>query len=307
MLLIFAAFYLWPAVETVVSSLFRWSLLRPWRPEDPSTWNYVGANNFQATLADTSFWNAATNSLIWLVLFPALVIAMALLVTVLIWHVGRGAVLFRTVFVLPMTISLAATGVIWSFVYNPDPDVGVLNAVLRLLHLDGSVTVGPLRLETGQWLADVGSIDLGFTTIHLVNLALIIPAFWAFTGFGVVTLTAGLSSLSSELIDSARVDGCRPLHLVRYVLIPHLRQPLMVVYVVSVIFSLRTFDIVYVMTQGGPGQDTMVLALQLWQQAFAFLTEPKGGMAATIAVLMSAVLIVLSYPYLKTLLRKESR
>jgi ABC-type sugar transport system permease subunit len=80
-----------------------------------------------------------------------------------------------------------------------------------------------------------------------------------------------------------------------------------VVGVVSVIFALRTFDIVYVMTGGGPAQDTMVLALLLWQQAFAFLDTPQGGQATAIAVLMSAVLVAGSYPYLRQLLAGRSR
>lgn len=303
LMLVFVTFYLWPAVATVVSSLFRWSLLRPWQATDRSTWDYVGLDNYRQTLAEAGFWNAAFNSLLWLVIFPLLVTGFSLLVSVLIWHMRRFGALVRTVFVLPMTISLAAAGVIWSFVYNPDPGVGILNAVLHALHLDGTVDWGPVHLATGQWLGDAGGIDLGFAEIRLVNLALIVPAFWAFTGFGVVTFTAGLSSLPGELVDSAKVDGCRAGQLVRHIVVPHLRRPMMIVYVVSVIFALRTFDIVYVMTGGGPGDDSMVLAVLLWQQAFAFLTEPEAGHAAAIAVLMTAVMVLLAYPYLRTMLR----
>ncbi|MGC5019380.1 carbohydrate ABC transporter permease [Micromonospora sp. DT47] len=306
-MVIFTAFYLWPAVQTVLSSFFRWSLLRPWQPQDRTTWDYAGLENYRQTLNDASFWNAAINSLIWLVVFPLLVTGVSVLVAILIWHTRRWGAVFRTVFVLPMTISLAAAGVIWSFIYNPDPDIGVLNAVLQAVHLDGQLDLGPLHLRTGQWLADAGHLDLGFTQIRLVNIAIIIPAFWAFTGFGVVTFTAGLSSLPGDLIDSARVDGCRAWHLVRHIILPHLRRPMMVTFVMSVIFALRTFDIVYVMTQGGPGEDTMVLALLSWQQAFAFLTRPRAGLAVSVAVLMSAALIVFAYPYLKSMLRREAR
>ncbi|MGH3760619.1 carbohydrate ABC transporter permease [Actinophytocola sp.] len=308
LVLVFAGFYLWPAVQTVLSSLFEWSLLAPWDPADTSTWYPVGTANYTTALGADEFWNAAFNSLVWLAVFPVLVTGFALLVSVLIWHLGRLAPLFRTVFILPMTISLAAAGVIWSFVYNSDPDVGLLNAVLRALRLDFAIDWGPLHVRTGEWLADVGYLDLGFAELRLVNLSLILPAVWAFTGFGVVTYTAGLSSLPGELVDSARIDGCRARQVVRYVLIPHLRKPLIITYVVSVIFALRTFDIVYVMTEGGPAQDTTVLALLLWQQAFAFLTEPKAGVGAAIAVLMSVVMVLLAYPYLRSLMgRGESR
>jgi ABC-type sugar transport system permease subunit len=303
---IFAAFYLWPAINTIGSSLFRWGLLRPWELTDTSTWQWVGADNYRQTLSDAEFWNAAFNTGVWLVVFPVLVTGLALLIAVLIWYAAGGAlaIAFRTVFILPMTISLAAVGVIWSLVYNPDPDFGVLNALVRLLHLDVSIDAGPLHVRTGQWLSDVGSLDLGFTELRLTNVSVILPAVWGFVGFGVVTITAGLTAVSQDLIDAARVDGARVHQIVRYVLVPALRGPLVIVAVVSVIFALRTFDIVYVLTGGGPAQDTQVLALLLWQQAFVFLDSPQGGLAATIAVLLSAVLVAGAYPYLRGLLRR---
>lgn len=308
LLAIFTGFYLWPALQTVLSSFFRWGLLNPWSVRKPDDWDFVGVGNYADTLADDSFWNAVVNTVVWLVVFPLLVAVFALVVSILIWYVGRGSVVFRTVFILPMTISLAAAGVIWSFVYNPDPDVGVLNAVAQKLGLLGADwDLGPLELHIGSWLSDPGVLHLGFADIRLANLALIVPAFWAFTGFGVITLTAGLTSVPQELVEAARVDGARAWQVARYVLVPALRRPLIVVVVVSVIFALRTFDIVYVMTGGGPAQDTMVLALLLWQQAFAFLDTPQAGLATAIAVLMSAVLVAVSYRYLRELLAGRAR
>ena len=128
---------------------------------------------------------------------------------------------------------------------------------------------------------------------------MIIPAFWAFTGFGVITFTAGLTALPSDLVEAAKVDGAGPLQIVRYVIIPSLRRPMIVVLVQMVIFALRTFDIVYVMTGGGPAEDTMVLALLLWLQAFEFLDSPQAGQSAAIAVLLTVVMVVAAYPYLR--------
>jgi ABC-type sugar transport system permease subunit len=133
LLAVFAVFYLWPALVTVLSSFFRWGLLRPWSPVEPDRWRFVGLDNYTTTLTDPSFWNAVLNTAIWLVVFPALVVAFSLLVSILVWYTGHGGTVYRTVFILPMTISLAAAGVIWSFVYNADPQIGVLNAVLDRL------------------------------------------------------------------------------------------------------------------------------------------------------------------------------
>lgn len=308
LLAIFAGFYLWPAVVTVLSSFFRWGLLRPWSVAEPDRWNFVGLGNYTETLADASFWNAALNTAIWLVVFPVLVAGFSLLTAILIWYVARGAAVFRTIFILPMTISLAAAGVIWSLLYNPDPQIGPVNAVLDTVGLLGAEgSLGPLEVNLGAWLSDPGVLSLGFADIRLTNLALVIPAFWVFSGFGIVTLTAGLTSVSYELVEAAKVDGANAWQVARYVLVPALRGPLVVVGVVSVIFALRTFDIVYVMTEGGPAQDTMVLALLLWQQAFAFFDTPQAGQATAIAVLLSLVLIAGSYRYLLQLLAGRPR
>jgi ABC-type sugar transport system permease subunit len=308
LLLVFLGFYLWPAAQTIASSFFQWGLLRPWSPTDTDTWQFVGVDNYTTVLTDGSFWNAAVNTLIWLVLLPLLVGVFSLGLAILVWFLGRGSWVFRSIFVLPLTISLAAIGVIWGFVYNSDPDIGVFNAILRLVHLDGAdLDLGWFSLHLGDWLSDLGHLSLGPLTINLTNLALVMPAFWAFTGFGVITFTAGLTSLPDDLIDSARIDGAGPWQTIRHVILPNLRGPMIVVLVQMVIFALRTFDIVYVMTGGGPAEDTMVLALLLWLQGFLFLDTPQAGEAAAIAVLLSLAMIVGAYPYLRRATRAESR
>lgn len=306
---VFVGFYLWPALNTVLSSFFEWGLLGPWRLNEPANWEFVGLGNYSETLADPVFWTSVVNTGIWLVFFPLLVTGLSLIVSILIWFAGRGLapVIFRTAFILPMTISLAAVGVIWTFIYNPDPDFGLLNAVIDALHLDVSIDIGPLEFQTGQWLSDLGSLDLGFTELRFTNLSLIVPAVWAFVGFGVITFTAGLTSVDEDLIDAARIDGARLPQVVRHVLVPQLRGSLVIVGVVSVIFALRTFDIVFVLTEGGPANDTNVLALLLWKEAFVFLDSPEAGSATAIAVLLSAVMIVGAYPYLRRLLEGGGR
>ena len=103
------------------------------------------------------------------------------------------------------------------------------------------------------------------------------------------------------------MDGAGPLQIVRYVIVPFLRGPMVIVLIQMVIFALRTFDIVYVMTGGGPSEDTMVLGLLLWLQAFEFLDTPQAGRAAAIAVLLSLTLIVAAYPYLRRATRRDLR
>lgn len=304
LLAIFAGFYLWPALNTLLSSFFEWGLLGPWRLTEPGNWEFAGVGNYVEVIKDPVFWTAVVNTGVWLVFFPLLITGLSLIVSILIWTTGRGigAVIFRTAFILPMTISLAAVGVVWGFIYNPDPDFGLLNAIVGALHLDVAIDWGPLDFQTGQWLSDLGSLDLGFTELRFTNLSLIVPAVWAFLGFGVITFTAGLASVDEDLIDAARVDGARLRQVVRHVLVPQLRGSVVIVGVVSVIFALRTFDLVFVLTDGGPANDTQVLALLLWKEAFVFLDSPQAGSATAIAVLLSLVMIIGAYPYLRRML-----
>ncbi len=303
LLVVFGAFYLWPAVNTILGSFFRWGLLRPWSLFSPAEWDFVGISNYIDTLTSPRFWNSALNTAVWLVVFPLAVTVGALFIAVMIWQAPTGQRAFRTIFMLPMTISLVAAGVIWTFIY--DPDFGVLSDLVRNLGIDFAIDWGPLEFKTAEWLSNPGTVDLGFAQIPLINISLIVAGFWAFTGFGVITLTAGLTAVPEELVDAARVDGARNSQVIRHVLVPALRRPLTIVATVSVIFALRTFDVVWVITQGGPVQDSEVLAVTVWKQAFVFLDSPQAGTATALAVIMSAALVVVAFPYLKGLLRRE--
>jgi multiple sugar transport system permease protein len=299
----FSVFYLWPALSTLGGSLFEWTVFRPWRLSSPTGRPFVGLDNYTEVLTSERFWTAALNTLVWLILFPALTTIVSLLAAVLIWQVTRGGRWFRAVFVLPMTISLTAIGVIWKLMYNPD--YGTVDAVARTTRLDGAaLDAGPLHAQASNWLSDPGLVDLGFARLSLVNAALVVAAFWGFTGFGVITYTAGLTAVPNELLEAARVDGANWFQVVRHILVPMLRSSTVIVGVVSVIFALRTFDIVWVMTGGGPANDTEVLAVLLWKQAFAFLDAPLAGNATAIAVLMSAVMVLAAYPYLRNVVRR---
>jgi len=299
----FALFYLWPALNTILSSFFRWSVLSPWTVVDPGRWQFVGLGNYLEVLGDGRFWNAVRNTLIWLVIFPIVTTAFSLAVAVLVWETARAARIFRTIFVLPMTVSLTAAGVLWALVYNPD--FGALSAAIGVVGLDGArLDLGPLHLRLGEWLSDVGSLSLGITQIPLVNLTVIAPAFWALTGFGVISFTAGLTALNPELVEAARVEGANAFQVVRHIVVPSLRPAMVIVAVVFVIYALRTFDVVWVTTNGGPGTDTEVVAILLWREALAFFDTPSAGQATAIAVLLSGLMVVGAYPYLRSLLRE---
>ena len=302
-LLVFTAFYLYPALNTLASSLFRWSVLSPWQPFDPSTWRFAGLDNYAAVLGDRRFWNSVLNTAVWLILFPLVSTLFSLVIAILIWQIRFGQRLFRSIFVMSMTVSLTAAGVLWALVYNPD--FGVLTAATRAIGLHGAdLQLGPLHLRFSDWLSNLGTLQLGFAELSLVNLAVIAPAFWALAGFGVISFTAGLSSLDQELVEAARVEGANAIQVVRHVVIPSLRRAMIIVAVVFVIYALRTFDVVWVTTRGGPGTDTEVVAVLLWRKALEFFDTPSAGQATAIAFLLSAAMVAGAFPYLRSLLRQ---
>jgi raffinose/stachyose/melibiose transport system permease protein len=305
-LLIFALFYLYPALNTIVSSLFRWSVLSPWQPFELSTWQFVGLDNYAAVLGDRRFWNSVVNTAVWLILFPLASTLFSLVVAILIWQIRFGQRLFRSIFVMSMTVSLTAAGVLWALVYNPD--FGVATAISRAIGLHGAeLQLGPLHLRFADWLSNLGTLQLGFAELSLVNLAVIAPAFWALAGFGVISFTAGLSSLDQELVEAARVEGANAIQVVRHVVVPSLRAAMIIVAIVFVIYALRTFDVVWVTTRGGPGTDTEVVAVLLWRQALEFFDTPSAGRATAIALLLSAAMVAGAFPYLRSLLRQGQR
>lgn len=303
-LVVFVLFYLYPALNTLLSSLFRWGVLSPWQPFAPDTWQFVGLDNYALVLQDGRFWNAVLNTFVWLIVFPIASTFFSLLVAVLIWQVRVGQRLFRSIFVMSLTVSLTAAGVLWALVYNPD--FGVLTALTEGLGLQGlHVQLGPLEFRLADWLSDLGTLQLGFAELSLVNLAVIAPAFWALTGFGVISFTAGLSSLDQQQVEAAQVEGANGRQILRHVVIPSLRGPIVIVGIVFVIYALRTFDVVWVTTRGGPGTDTEVVAVLLWRKALEFFDSPSGGQATAIAFLLTAVLVAGAYPYLRSLLRQR--
>jgi ABC-type sugar transport system permease subunit len=120
-------------------------------------------------------------------------------------------------------------------------------------------------------------------------------------------VTAGLAGIPDTMVEAARVDGARPAQILRHIIIPSLRRSLLVVTAVSVIFALRTFDVVWVITQGGPVDTSEVLAVRLWKEAFVFLDSPQAGRGTAVAVIMSLALIAASARYLRTLISGDDR
>jgi alpha-glucoside transport system permease protein len=240
---------------------------------EPREW--VGLENYSRLFTeDRRFLNLETfppegalvNNVIWLLLYTSLCLALGLLIAVLATRVRYESVVKAIIFV-PMAISAVAVGLIWKFVYSNDADVGVLNA------LRGVFGANPLPF--------LGREDT-------VNYAIIVAYVWASAGFAMVVLSAALKGISQEIIEAARTDGASEWNIFRRIQLPLLALPISVVTVWLMINVIKLFDIIYIMTLGGPNGKSQVIAYMMYDQTFQ---GGKGGYGSAIAVVMLLLII----------------
>jgi alpha-glucoside transport system permease protein len=266
-LLLLGALIVYPMVRTIIYSFgntnTRLEITR-----------WIGFDNYTRMFtADKSFFNidefppsgALINNLKWLVLYTALSLLLGLLIAVLAARVRYEALVKAIVFV-PMAISATAVAIIWKFVYEPDPSLGSLNAFITTFGSDPIAWYG--RADT-------------------VNYALIFAYVWASTGFAMVVLSAALKGISEEVIEAARTDGASEWDIFRRIQLPLLSLPISVVTVWLLVNVIKVFDIIYVLTGGGPGGSSEVIAVTMVDE----FGNGEGGYAAAIAVVMMLLII----------------
>jgi alpha-glucoside transport system permease protein len=262
-----AFFLLYPALYTLRLSLYRGRL--------GEFTGYLGLDNYVRLLTrDPAFLDLSTlppsgalfNNLLWIVFYVSGCLLLGLVIAVLAGRVRYEAFIKAVVFV-PMAIAATALAVIFLFVYAPDPDIGLLNALL------GVVDAGPV-----SWLGQTST----------VNYALILVGIWGAVGFATVILSAALKGIPLEIMEAARTDGATELQIFRRIILPMMRIPIYVLAVTLVVNVIKIFDLIYVMTVGGPGYSSRVIAFTFYQEA---LSAGRFGYGAAVAVIMLVILI----------------
>jgi alpha-glucoside transport system permease protein len=266
-LLILGALIVYPMIRTVIYSFgntnTRLEITR-----------WVGFDNYTRLFTkDKSFLNledfppsgALINNVKWLILYTSLSLLLGLLIAVLAARVRYESLMKSIVFV-PMAIAATAVAIIWKFVYEPDPNLGSLNAVITTFGADPIAWYG--RADT-------------------VNYALIFAYVWASTGFAMVVISAALKGISEEVIEAARTDGASEWGIFWRIQLPLLSLPLAVVTVWLLVNVIKVFDLIYVMTGGGPGGSSEVIAVTMVDE----FGNGEGGYAAAIAVVMMLLII----------------
>jgi multiple sugar transport system permease protein len=263
-------------IASAVQSL--WISLYDWDGVGPKTW--VGLGNYRELFGDPQFYMSLKNNVIWLALFmlaPIFGLGLALLLNQQI----RGMRLVKSLFFIPLVLASVAVGVVFSWVYTPT--FGLLSLLFSAF---GAVAPALLSDE------------------RFVTFAVAVAALWPQVAFCMVLFLAGLNNLSEDLIGAGRVDGAKGWRMLRHIVLPQLTQVSLIAVAVTVIGALRSFDMVSVMTQGGPFGSSSVLAYQMYEQS---IFSYRFGYGAAIASVLFAIMMVFIGWYLSQILRSEAR
>ncbi|MGO4113991.1 carbohydrate ABC transporter permease [Rhizobium ruizarguesonis] len=268
-LAIYAVFALYPMLNVVILSFQKWNGLDPNR-------QFVGIANYQAIFTkDPVFWVAFRNTVIWTMMsliFPPMIgLLLALSLNQKIF--GRNGL--RAIFYLPVIIAPIAVATMWKWMY--DPFFGLFSQLLTSWGMQGWIN---------DWL---GNRDIALYSVFVAYL-------WQTVGFSMVLFLAGLQNVSQTLAEAARIDGAGRWKVFKHVTLPALRPTITIVLVLSVISSLKAFDIVYGLTGGGPAQSTQMLALWAFTQAMQIFDFGRGAAISVVLLLITMAVVI---PYLK--------
>jgi ABC-type sugar transport system permease subunit len=264
---LYAMFMLYPFVGSIYYSLTSWDGASP-------TKDFVGLKNYSTMLHDDRMWSALSHNAIWAVLGTVAPIAVGFVLAVLLWENARFVLLFRTIFFIPFVLPSVVIATVWGWIYNPVS--GVLNSGLTSVGLD-SLTRG--------WLGDP----------HTALIAVLVAAVWGTFGFVVVVLLAALQNLDTSLIDAAVVDGAGWWQRARHVILPGIAPVLTMVTTVTLIGAFAVFDLIFIMTGGGPGYSSDLLGTYTYKMAFNQNQVGYGAalsMAITVLSLVTAIAFV---------------
>jgi multiple sugar transport system permease protein/raffinose/stachyose/melibiose transport system permease protein len=267
-LVIYVIFFLYPFFSSIYLSLTDWDGVQP-------VMNFVGLENYQRMLNDPLVWRSLAHNVIWVIIGTASPVIIGLLLAMLLWGRIRGRLLFRTLYFMPVVLSSVVIGIIWGWIYNPI--FGILNRALKAIGLDA--------LARG-WLGDP----------DVALYAVLVAAIWGYTGFCVVIFISGLQNVDMDLIDAATVDGANAWRRFFHVIIPQLRHVLTMVIAYTLIGGFSVFDIVWIMTKGGPANATEVIATYTYFKSFKQFDISYG---AALSMLMTILALVATLIFMR--------
>jgi ABC-type sugar transport system permease subunit len=273
-LVIYLVFMIYPFLNTVYLSFTNWDGIT-------ASKDWVGLSNYARIFGEEAALKAFVNNVIWVILGTISPIVLGLFEALLVWSGARGSILFRTLYFLPFVLPLVVVGIVWQWIYHPL--FGIVNTILDGVGLEG--------LSRG-WLADP----------HTALYAVLIAAIWGQTGFCFLILHASLQNVDMSTVEAAMIDGANWFQRAWNVIIPQIAPQITMVTAVTLIGGFSVFDIIYVMTGGGPGNASQVLATYTVKTAFE---QNLAGYGSALAMLMTVLSLVSAVVFVR--LRERQR
>lgn len=266
-------FFAYPLAFGIIMSVERFGFQAVVHGSGP----FVGLENYRDALSDPVTLVAIRNTALFTIASVVFQVAIGLGIAVLLNRSFLLAPLLRRLVLIPWLIPLVATGAVFSLLFGSDN--GFINTLLQHLHLISAPV---------PWLVDTGP---AVTAIILVNI-------WAGLPFSTIVLYSGLQDIDPTLLEASKVDGAGPVQRFRFITLPTLRPVLLIVVMLAIIGTLKAFDIVWVMTGGGPNNATQLLSSWAYTQAFSFFNFGEGAAISNMLLLVSFLMAVV---YLRTL------
>lgn len=266
-LIFFVVFTIYPLLYGFVISLYQWNGV--------GKKTFIGLGNYVGLIQDSAFWAALQHNIIYAVGVVTGKVVIGLLLAILLTRKMKGITFYRICFFMPMMMSAVAVGYLWAYVYNYN--FGLINSFLK--------AIGVPMNHLPKWL---GSTDTSLISVIIVEL-------WRWVGYHTVIFIAAIQGIPKELYEAATVDGANALQTHWYITFPQLKSTIILNVMLSLIGAIGTFDLIHVMTDGGPNKSTEMIMTYMYNQAFI---GDRFGYASAIAYV--AFLIIPIFTILQT-------
>ncbi len=258
------AFLVVPMLYTIYYSVFKYQIMRP------NDITFIGADNYVKLFGDKNFWKALKNTVYFSIIVVPVQCALALGLALLVSKKFRGVSVFRTMYFSPQLTSMVVISVLWSVLYNSNPNTGLINSFLS------SFGIEPINFLTNAKTA--------------MNSIIFMSA-WQGAGYQMMIFLAGLQGIPKDQYEAASVDGATKFQQFLYVTIPGLKGTIKYVVMITMIQAMKLFTQPYVMTQGGPKDSTKTLVYYIYTQGFQ---KGNFGYACSIAAIFFVIVVSMS-------------
>lgn len=263
-------FIIIPVICSFGLSFAKWDLLNPIQ--------FVGLANYREIFSEALFYKILLNTVVFAIATSVLGVIIPLVLACILNSKVRGSEFYKTAYFLPFITPMIVIGVVWEWIF--DPNIGLLNHVLHL-HIN--------------WLYDT----------HFAMPALIIVSVWKLIGYNMVIFLSSLSGISQSMFEAAKIDGANELQTFKNVTVPLLSPTIFFVVIITAISSFQVFDLIYLMTQGGPLNSTNVLVYAIYQNAFEYFNVGKASAIAYVLFVIILVLTLVQWNLRKKLVYNE--